>query len=443
AAASRARGSICCGGSGARRRRATLPSSWWATTSAWRTTALSRRPSARACASPARVPTSRPSWRRPTSPACPRARKPSATSSSKPAPRASRSSPPAAPAPPSCSRARSPPWSWTTRRIWSRSRARWLTPSAPSTTPSREPPARAPRTSPGTGTSMASKHCWRRSPVADSAPAAPARRDPATAEPRYLRSGRLRAWVAPGVDLEHAIAADGDPDHLLTRPDCRIVKLQRKVVVGRVEPAAGALWVKRYAVFAWRVALASLWRTSPAFGAWAGARALAAHGFVTPEPIAAIEFRRAGLLRRSFFVTREVAGAVTADVRWRSILADPDARRRRAARRALACALGDLFRRLHAEAHTVPCLESVTWCDEIVVVDGGSRDRTAALARRFTDRVLVNPWPGYRAQKQYALDAARGAWVLNLDADERVSPELVDEIRAVLAHVPARVAGFA
>src|SRR5207237_457701 len=100
-------------------------------------------------------------------------------------------------APPSCSSARSPPWSWTTRRIWSRSRARWLTPSAPSTTPSREPPARAPRTSPGTGTSMASKHCWRRSPVADSAQAAPARRDPATAEPRYLRRGRLRARVAP------------------------------------------------------------------------------------------------------------------------------------------------------------------------------------------------------------------------------------------------------
>src|SRR5437867_9514444 len=140
-----------------------------------------------------------------------------------------------------------------------------------------------------------------------------------TTPPRYLRRGPLRAWLAPGVDLEHAIAADGDPDHLLTRPDCRIVKLQRKVVVGRVETAAGALWVKRYAVFAWRVALASLWRPSPALGAWAGARVLAAHGFATPGPIAAIEFRRAGLLRRSFFVTREVA-AVTADVRWRAIL---------------------------------------------------------------------------------------------------------------------------
>src|SRR5437667_10398824 len=164
---------------------------------------------------------------------------------------------------------------------------------------------------------------------------------------RYLRRGRLRAWIAPGVDLEHTIAADGDPDHLLTRPDCRIVKLQRKVVVGRVETAAGALWVKRYAVYAWRVVLASLWPPPPALRAWAGARVLAAHGFATPEPIAAIEFRRAGLLRRSFFVTREVAGAVTADLRWRSILADPDARRRRAARRALARALGEPFRRPH------------------------------------------------------------------------------------------------
>src|SRR5207244_3683254 len=75
---------------------------------------------------------------------------------------------------------------------------------------------------------------------------------------------------------------------------------------------------------------------------------LAAHGFAPPELVAAIEFRRAGLLRRSFFITREVAGAVTADVRWQAILADPDVRRRRAARGAFAGALGELFRRLHA-----------------------------------------------------------------------------------------------
>ena len=89
------------------------------------------------------------------------------------------------------------------------------------------------------------------------------------------------------------------------------------------------------------------------------------------------------------------------------------------------------------------CLESVAWCDEIVVVDGGSTDRTVEIARRFTERVIVNPWPGYVAQKQFALDVAGGDWVLNVDADERVTPELAAEIRGVLARLPARVAGFA
>jgi hypothetical protein len=89
------------------------------------------------------------------------------------------------------------------------------------------------------------------------------------------------------------------------------------------------------------------------------------------------------------------------------------------------------------------CLETVAWCDEIVVVDGGSRDDTVARARAFSARVITNPWPGYRAQKQFALDQARGEWVLNVDADERVTPELVSEMRRVLARVPPGVDGFA
>src|SRR5437773_2592281 len=204
---------------------------------------------------------------------------------------------------------------------------------------------------------------------------------------RYLRRGRLRAWVAPGVDLEHAIADDGDPDHLLTRPDCRIVKLQRKVVVGRIETAAGTLWVKRYAVFAWRVALASLGRTSPAFGAWAGAAALAAHGFATPEPIAAIEFRRAGLLRRSFFVTREVAGAVTADVRWQAILADPDAprrRRSRAAPRRRTAGAAPLRHRVADRPSPAPSSARTrrrTWCRASRASPGATRSWWSTAAR--------------------------------------------------------------
>jgi len=87
---------------------------------------------------------------------------------------------------------------------------------------------------------------------------------------------------------------------------------------------------------------------------------------------------------------------------------------------------------LNEEDNIGRCLNSLTWCDEIVVVDGGSRDATVAVARAFTDRVLTHAWPGYRAQKQFALDHARGEWVLNVDADERVSPELRREIEAVL-----------
>jgi len=77
-------------------------------------------------------------------------------------------------------------------------------------------------------------------------------------------------------------------------------------------------------------------------------------------------------------------------------------------------------------------LESVKWCDEIVVVDSFSRDRTVAICREYTDRIYQRPWPGFVEQKAFALEQTRFPWVLNLDADERVSPELRREIEDVL-----------
>ncbi len=78
--------------------------------------------------------------------------------------------------------------------------------------------------------------------------------------------------------------------------------------------------------------------------------------------------------------------------------------------------------------HIGRCLASVAWADEIIVLDSGSTDDTVAICQSFTDQVFVTDWPGFGPQKQRALDKARGDWVLSLDADEEVSPELKAEI---------------
>ena len=66
----------------------------------------------------------------------------------------------------------------------------------------------------------------------------------------------------------------------------------------------------------------------------------------------------------------------------------------------------------------------------IVVVDSHSTDETVAIARQHTDRVVVREWPGYIDQKNYAASLAAHDWILSLDADERVTPELAAEIQA-------------
>jgi glycosyltransferase involved in cell wall biosynthesis len=85
-------------------------------------------------------------------------------------------------------------------------------------------------------------------------------------------------------------------------------------------------------------------------------------------------------------------------------------------------------------------LESVSWADEVVVVDAESTDDTVAIARRFTDRVVVRPWPGYVDQKNFAASVASYDWIFSLDADERVTPALAAEIRNTLEAAPHAVA---
>jgi len=82
-----------------------------------------------------------------------------------------------------------------------------------------------------------------------------------------------------------------------------------------------------------------------------------------------------------------------------------------------------IITRNEAENIRAAC-ESVTWADEIVVVDSESTDATREIAAECGARVIGNQWPGFAAQKQFATDAASNDWIFSLDADERVSPEL-------------------
>ena len=80
------------------------------------------------------------------------------------------------------------------------------------------------------------------------------------------------------------------------------------------------------------------------------------------------------------------------------------------------------------EKNISECLKSIDWADELIVVDSESTDRTVEIAKRFTDKVFIRKWEGYVPQKKYALSLAINEWVLSLDADERITPELKDEI---------------
>ena len=88
------------------------------------------------------------------------------------------------------------------------------------------------------------------------------------------------------------------------------------------------------------------------------------------------------------------------------------------------------------------CLKSLQWCDELVVVDSHSTDRTPEICRQYTNRFIQRPWSGYRHQKEFAHSQATKDWVLLVDSDERVTPELRREILDTLARQDGECAGY-
>lgn len=90
--------------------------------------------------------------------------------------------------------------------------------------------------------------------------------------------------------------------------------------------------------------------------------------------------------------------------------------------------------------HIRDACESVAWTDEIIVVDSQSTDTTRELAAGCGARVIERPWPGFASQKQFATDQSANEWVLSLDADERVSNELMVSIQQLGAQEPEQLA---
>jgi len=96
---------------------------------------------------------------------------------------------------------------------------------------------------------------------------------------------------------------------------------------------------------------------------------------------------------------------------------------------------------LNEERNIERAIRSIPFADEVLVVDSGSSDRTREIAARLGARVIEEPWRGYAAQKNFAAECAANLWILSLDADEEVGPELAAEI-AQLKSEPPRAEGY-
>ena len=169
-----------------------------------------------------------------------------------------------------------------------------------------------------------------------------------------VERGGTKIWVDQSLRCPELMDQIGDCDRLLARRDCRIVKDQKKIKVGRLSLTVGGqvrqIYIKRYNAFSLRYRIGSLIVSSGAANSLRGALVLQGGGIRTARPMAVVETRRMGMLTKSFFVTEEISGGKTADSYWLEDLSPAPVCIGRQRRRTFLQGLAFVFRSLHTAA---------------------------------------------------------------------------------------------
>jgi hypothetical protein len=164
--------------------------------------------------------------------------------------------------------------------------------------------------------------------------------------------GSARVWLSGSYADRAFVSLLADADRLFDESNCHVIKDQRKIKVGRltvnIAGTGRSIYVKRYNASSLRYRLGSLFFQSGAWRSLQGADVLAEAGIPTVTPVASVEDRIYGMLRKSFFVSEEIAGAKTADRYWLEKLQDRKDRETFRLRRAYLARLAGLFHALHA-----------------------------------------------------------------------------------------------
>ena len=260
-----------------------------------------------------------------------------------------------------------------------------------------------------------------------------------------VERGGTKIWVDRNFANQELLEQIADCDHLLARPECQIIKDQKKIKVGRLSLALMgkqySLYIKRYNAFSLRYRFGSLLCASGAVRSLRGAALLQSAGIRAIRPVAAVESRVKGALTKSFFVTEEICGGKTADAYWREDLAASRLASVWKRQRNFLGGLASLFRSLHAadiyhndlkDANilTVSGPEDLSQSFFLLDLEGIKRYARLSWKRRTKNLVQLNRTLGRyvsRSAKLYFLKCYLGATFANRPQTKRLIQTILTE----------------